>query len=196
MPQLFPTSSFTLITKGIHPAICCEFVDLGIVETKWGKKHKGMWVFQVAETEEDGRRKEARCKFNLTVGSTKKPSKVQKLMGKWRGQSYSEAELKNGDVDPEKPVGVACLLDIEHITVEDGTTIHFVDNVLPPGEIRLQPEGYVPVAQRSEGGDHGPDDDEGPGSPGSAPAPPPPPPPTTIPPSQPIAGAQADRPPF
>ena len=153
MPQLFPTQgTFSLITQGLHPAICCEFIDLGTVDTRWGKKHKGAWVFQVDEREENGKRKEIRCSYNLAVGSVRKPSKVQKLMGKWRGQPYTQEELENGDVDPEKPIGQPCLLDIEHTEVEDGTTIHYVDMILPPGDMRLEPEDYVPVAERDPGG--------------------------------------------
>ena len=211
MPQLFPNeTNFTLVPKGIHPAVCCEFVDLDVVETKWGKRHKAKWVFQVDSREEDGRRQEVHCKFNLTVGTAKKPSKVQKFMGKWRGQAYTEAELKNGDVDPERPVGQPCMLDIEHMTLEDGTTIYYVDNILPPGEIRLKPENYVPVAQRERGKTGSDEDSNDPDTGAAAPASPPPPaapaaPPSTAAPPPPpagaastgaISGAQQDRPPF
>lgn len=149
MPKIYPSKgTFCLVTKGIHPAVCCEFLDLGIVETKWGKKPKGAWIFQVNELDDDGKRKEVKCKFNLTVGTVKKPSKVQKLMGKWRGEAYDQDELENGDVDPERTVGQPCLLDIEHTTLDDGTTIHYIDGILPPGDVRLQPEGYVPTSER------------------------------------------------
>ena len=189
MPKIYPSKgNFSLITKGIHPAVCCEFVDLGIVETKWGKKPKGAWVFQVAELDDDGKRKEIKCKFNLSVGSVKKPSKVQKFMGKWRGEAYSQDELDNGDVDPERPVGLPCVLDVEHTTLDDGTTVHFVDGILPPTDVRLEPESYVPMSEREtsaatgNGGDRngaGPRDEDGEES--EAPK---------------VSGAQDNRPPF
>lgn len=151
MPALYPSKEMsTPVSKGLHPAICCEFLDLGIVDTRYGKKHKGAWVFQVDERDDEGKRKEIRCKFNLAVGTPTKPSKVQKLMGKWRGASYSQAELDNGDIDPEKPVGQPCILDVEHATLDDGTLIHYVDSILPAGEVRLEPVGYVPVAERAQ----------------------------------------------
>ena len=152
MPAIYPTiGNFSLITKGMHPAVCCEFLDLGIVETQYGKKPKGAWVFQVDELDDDGQRKEIRCKFNMTVGSVKKPSKVQKLMGKWRGAPYDHEELENGDVDPECPVGQPCQLDIEHTTLDDGTTIHFVEQIYPPGDVCLEPEDYVRTNERPHG---------------------------------------------
>lgn len=176
MAPILPTQGeFELVSKGLQPAVCCEYKDLGMVDTKYGKKPKGMWIFQVAETGENGKRKEIRCKFNLAVGTVSKPSKVQKLMGKWRGQSYSQAELENGDVDPERPVGLPCLLDIEHTTLDDGTEIHYVDSVLPPNEVRLEPKGYVPLDERSRSSETTEES-------------------TTAKPE--MAGAQEDRPPF
>lgn len=176
MAPILPTQGeFEIITKGLQPGVCCEYKDLGMVDTKYGKKPKGMWVFQVAETAENGKRKEIRCKFNLAVGTVSKPSKVQKLMGKWRGQSYSQAELENGDIDPEKPVGLPCLLDIEHTTLDDGTEIHYVDSVLPPSEVRLEPKDYVPLDERSRSTETKEES-------------------TTEKPE--VAGAQEDRPPF
>jgi hypothetical protein len=183
MAPILPTQGeFELVSKGLHPAVCCEYKDLGIVDTKYGKKPKGMWVFQVAETNDEGKRKEIRCKFNLSVGTTSKPSKVQKMMGKWRGRSYSTAELENGDVDPEKPVGLPCLIDIEHMTLDDGTEIHYVDSILPPSDVRLEPQNYVPVDKRSraQGSSSSSSPDRG----------------DEETPKPEVAGAKTDRPPF
>lgn len=175
MASILPTTTkFELVSPGFHPAVCCEFKDLGIVETRYGKKPKGMWVFQVDEEDQDGRRKEIRCKFNLTVGTVKKPSKVQELMGKWRKKPYTQEELENGDVDPERPVGVPCIIDVMHKTLDDGTEIHFVDGVHPPGDVKLTPKNYVPVDERAHTETH---DDE----PGVGPE---------------VTGARNDRPPF
>ena len=187
--KLYPSASFALVSKGTHPAVCCEFVDLGKVETNWGRKHKGMWVFQVDETEENGRRKEVYCKFNLSVGALSQPTKVQRLMGQWRGRAYSLEEVKNGHVDPEKPVGHACRLEIEHATMEDGAVIHYVEHVRPPAETRLEPAGYKPLAGRIEGG---PDEEGEDGGVSPAPVAPSPSPASARVSSE----VKADRPPF
>ena len=173
-PILPTTSKFELVSRGLQPAVCCEFKDLGIVDTPYGKKPKGMWIFQVAEEDKDGRRKEIRCKFNLAVGTVKKPSKVQEMMGKWRTEPYTQEELDKGQVDPERPVGVPCVLDVMHKILDDGTEIHYVDGVHPPADVKLKPKDYIPIGQRSGGSDE-------PDEPGVEPE---------------VAGAQNDRPPF
>ena len=150
MASILPNATkFELVSRGLQPAVCCEFKDLGIVDTPYGKKPKGMWVFQVAEEDCDGRRKEIRCRFNLAVGTAKNPSKVQELMGKWRKRPYTQEELENGDVDPEKAVGVPCILDVMHKTLDDGKEIHYVDGVHPAADVKLKPTDYVPIEERS-----------------------------------------------
>jgi hypothetical protein len=132
----------------LHDAVCCEFKDLGVQDTPWGPKHQGMLVFQVAERNDEGSRKEVRMYFTMTLGSDDYPSRIRKFVEKWRGKALSDEELDEFDL--ELLVGKPCRLDTIVKESKKGRQYAAIESVLKASDVKLEPEDYVPVDDREE----------------------------------------------
>jgi hypothetical protein len=148
----------------IHDAVCCEFKDLGEKETPWGRQHQGVLVFQVAEEIEGGdyagKRKEVRLYFNMKIGTETYPSKIRKIVEKWRGKPFQVEELAEG-FDMEVLVGQPCRLDVGQKTNKEGTrTYATVDGIQKAGRKKLKPKDYVPIDERESNGNGLESDDD------------------------------------
>ena len=136
----------------IHDAVCCEFIDLGTKDGPYGKQHQGQLIFQVAELNDFGERKEVRLFFNMTLGNKQFPSKFRKLAEKWRGKEFTEEEASSG-FDPADMVGAPCRLDInQKMNASGDRTYAVVDGISKVGEVKLEPKDYTPVDEREKGG--------------------------------------------
>jgi hypothetical protein len=163
-------SQFEPASVDIHDAVCAEFVDLGMKANPFDGKelHQGQLVFQVAEEVEEGdfagQRKEVRLFFNMKLGTPTYPSKIRKIIEKWRGKPLTDEEVAEG-FSLEALEGVPCRLDISHKTNKDGSrTYAVVDSISKAGRKKLKVKDYTPVAERSNGSDEtvqeSSDDDE------------------------------------
>lgn len=120
--------SYEPVSADIHRAVCVEFVDLGILPTKFGPKPSGKYYFQVEEkNSKSGVPKTIGFKFNMSTGSSSKPSLVRSLLKGWRGRDLTNEEAKDG-FDLASIVGTQGRLVVElNPDAQDPTRIY--DNI-------------------------------------------------------------------
>ena len=131
--------------EGIHPAICVDVVDLGLVETEFqGQKrmvNKVKVVFESEQKTEDG--KACTVSKNFTASLHPK-SNLSAFIGKWRGRPVLPGE----SIHLEKLIGASCTLVISHQQNMSGKTYAAIDAVSKPTK-RVAPSGqYDPEAAR------------------------------------------------
>ena len=116
-----------LAPEGLHPAVCCDVVDLGLVLNKFGKKqHKVYirWQLDVVDPE-TGERHEATRRYTLSLWQ----SNLAKDLQSWRGKPFTPEEKKGFDL--ERLLGANCQLQIVH-EERNGTVYANVNAVVPP----------------------------------------------------------------
>ena len=131
--------------EGIHPAVCVDVIDLGLVETDFqGQKkmvNKVKLVFESEQKTEDG--KNCTVSKNFTASLHPK-AKLAEFLGKWRGRPVVPAET----IDLAKLLGASCTLVISHQQNMSGKTYASIDAVSKPTK-KVAPSGtYDPAAAR------------------------------------------------
>lgn len=101
--------SFEPAPEGVHMAVCCDVVDLGEIETKFGKKHKIDVVWQVDEKMKDGRPYLVQQRYTASLNEK---ANLRHDLEAWRGKKFTEEELAGFDL--EKLIGVPCQLLVVH----------------------------------------------------------------------------------
>lgn len=122
-----PESNYTPCPEGLHHAVAVDVVDLGIVSSAFGDKHRVRLVWQIEEENtETNRRFEARKQYNLTLHEK---ASLRKDLEAWRGRKFTDAELKGFDL--EKLIGINCQIQVVHDLSEDGSVYANVQAVVP-----------------------------------------------------------------
>ena len=109
---------WTPAPEGLHQAVCVDVIDLGEVDTAWGKKPKVRVVWQIEEISPDDN-KRCRVQKQYTISLSEKAN-LRKDLECWRGRKFTSEELKGFDL--EKLVGVNCQLQIIHNLSDEGKT--------------------------------------------------------------------------
>lgn len=137
---------FTPAPEGLHSAVCCDVVDLGMVDSQWGKKHKVAIYWQIEEAQEDGRRFLVIARFSLTLHEK---SRLRPTLEAWRGKRLTAAELKSFDL--ETLLGKGCQLSVLHAQTDRGTFAN-VSAITPlaKGQKPLAVEGYTRKVDRDD----------------------------------------------
>ncbi|MDB6057686.1 MAG: putative phage associated protein [Verrucomicrobiales bacterium] len=131
--------------EGIHPAVCVDVIDLGLVENEFqGEKrmvHKLRLVFESEQKLDDGRN----CTITKNFTASLHPkAKLAEFLGKWRGRPVVPGET----IDLGKLIGASCTLVISHQLNLSGQTYGAIDAVSKPTK-KLAPSGhYDPAAAR------------------------------------------------
>jgi hypothetical protein len=137
--------------EGMFDVVCVDVVDLGIVESKFGDKHKCRIVFELSCKMGDGRPFTAGKSFTLSLHEK---ASLNKFLKQWRGVPLTAEELKGFDL--ERLMGVPARVVIVH-EENDGnlygniTTIMKADpkaKLLPTGTYirkKDRPGGSVPT---------------------------------------------------
>jgi hypothetical protein len=131
--------------EGIHPAVCLDVMDLGIVETEFqGQKklvNKVKLTFETEAKTDDGKN----CTVSKSFTASLHPkAKLSEFIGKWRGRPVVPGE----SVDLGKLIGACCTLVISHQQNMVGKTYASIDAVSKPTR-RVTPSGqYDPAAAR------------------------------------------------
>jgi hypothetical protein len=116
--------NFQPAPEGTHAAVCVDVVDLGIVDTPFGKRHKIVIVWQIDETMENGKPYLVQRQYTCIL--TEKAT-LRRDLESWRGSPFNPTELEGFDV--EKLIGVACLINVIH-EQRNGTTYANVASVM------------------------------------------------------------------
>lgn len=123
--------------EGIHPAVCVDVIDLGMVDVKYGEEektvHKLRLVFETEEKMEDGRNFIVSKKFTASLHPK---ANLNKFISTWRGKTIHPDE----EIELEKLIGVSCVLVISHQELPDGKVYASIDAVSKPTK-KLTPSG-------------------------------------------------------
>ena len=105
------TGDFKPHPEGIHPAVCVDVMDLGLVETDFqGQRklvNKVKLTFESEAKSDDG--KACTVSKNFTASLHPK-AKLAEFLGKWRGRPVAPGE----SIDLQKLIGANCTLVISH----------------------------------------------------------------------------------
>src|SRR6202142_3914436 len=131
--------------EGIHPAVCVDVMDLGLVETEFQGQRKMVnkvkLTFESEPKTEDG--KPCSVSKNFTASLHPK-AKLAEFLGKWRGRPVVPGET----IDLQKLIGACCTLVISHQQNLVGKTYASIDAVSKPTR-KVAPSGqYDPAAAR------------------------------------------------
>lgn len=139
------TSDFKPHPEGIHPAICLDVIDLGMVKTEYQGEHrivpKVKLVFESEQKTEDGRN----CTISKNFTASLHPkARLAEFLGKWRGRPVLPGEA----IDLGKLIGVCCTLVISHQQNFAGKTYASIDAISKPTKKLNASGGYDPAATR------------------------------------------------
>ena len=149
-----PESNYTPAPEGLHHAVAVDVIDLGVLQTNWGDKHKVRLVWQIEEENaETGRRFEVRKQYNLSLHEK---ATLRKDLEAWRGRKFTDEELKGFDL--EKLLGANAQVQVVQDISEDGSIYANVQAVVPaPKNVaKLHPQDYVRVKDRPQQQGNGP----------------------------------------
>ena len=97
------SEGFTQPPEGVHSALCVDVIDLGVVPTDFGPKHKVRLVFELEACMEDGRPFIVSKSFNASMHAK---SSLNAFISKWRGKPVAEGET----IDLDKLLGASATL--------------------------------------------------------------------------------------
>ena len=131
--------------EGIHPAVCVDVMDLGLVETDFqGVKklvNKVKVVFETEMKTTDGSDSTVAKSFTASLHPK---SNLSGFLSKWRGRPVAPGE----SIQLEKLIGACCTLVISHQKSLSGKTYASIDAVSKPTK-KITPSGqYDPAAAR------------------------------------------------
>lgn len=141
------SGKFEPCPPGMQQAVCCDVVDLGLMETQWGQKHKIDIVWQSDEKMKDGRPYLVKKRYTLSLNER---ANLRHDLESWRHKPFTENEAQGFDV--ERLIGVNALLNVVHKAGSKGSVVFAnVMNVTPVMKgmptLTVSPE-YVRVCNR------------------------------------------------
>lgn len=125
-----PESKFTPAPEGLHAAVCCDVVDLGLLDDGYGMKHKVeiWWQLDFVNADTDKRFLVRRRYTN----SLSEKANLRKDLEVWRGRKFTPIELQGFDL--EKLIGVCAQVQVVHRITDEGKTFANVQAVVPLGK--------------------------------------------------------------
>ncbi len=137
--------TFTPAPMGLHRAVCCDVVELGWLDTKWGKKRTICICWQILATMEDGKPYMVTERYNATLYE----SNLLAALESWRGRPFTDEERKNFDVD--SVLGAQCQINVVHNTSSKNGKLYANASAIVPGMKGLPPlvvRDYIRVRDR------------------------------------------------
>lgn len=131
--------------EGIHPAICVDVIDMGLMETEFQgirrMQQKLRLVFETEQKTDDGKN----CTISKSFTASLHPkARLSEFLGKWRGRPVVPGE----SIDLSKLIGANCTLVISHQQNMVGRTYACIDAVSKPTKQLTASGGYDPEAAR------------------------------------------------
>lgn len=121
-------SKYVPAPEGLHNAACVDLIDLGIVETQWGKQAKIKLVWELdpdtAGLMADGRRFTISQRY---TPSLHEKSRLHKDLKSWRGRPFTPEELAGFEL--ETVIGAPCKILIQH-SEKDGQTYSNISAIM------------------------------------------------------------------
>jgi hypothetical protein len=137
--------------EGIHPAVCVDVIDLGMVETEFqGQKRivpKLKLVFESEQKTEDGRSCVVSRRFTASLHPK---ARLAEFLGKWRGRPVVPGE----SIDLSKLIGACCTLVVSHQQNPQGRTFASIDAISKPTKKLKASGGYDPAAARQRAAEY------------------------------------------
>lgn len=140
---------FEVAPQGLHQAVCIDVIDLGLMQTAWGPKHRVRIRWAIDAQNSRGYPFWISATYNLTLGTSSKPSGLRKALESWRGKQFTDEEVKCFDLD--KVIGANCQLQVIHRPGDGGKVWANVQAVVPIGKNMVPmrvPADYVRVGER------------------------------------------------
>lgn len=122
--------------SGLQRAVCCDVVELGLVDTNFGRKRKIKLCWQSEHLMENGKPFLIQQRYTATLHPK---GTLRPALESWRGKALTQQEAE--DFDLEVLLGKNCQILIVHNT-KDGTTYGNVQSIVPP------PKGVPPLTVR------------------------------------------------
>ena len=139
------TTEFAPHPEGIHPAVCVDVIDLGMVETEFqgqrSLKPKLKVVFESEQKTADGRGCTVSRRFTASLHPK---ARLAEFIGKWRGRPVVPGE----SIDLSKLIGACCTLVVSHQQNPQGRTFASIDAISKPTRKVTLSGGYDPAAAR------------------------------------------------
>ena len=138
-----PQSQYEPPPAGLHQGVCCDVVDLGLVENKkFGKTQPMVRLYWVL----DDLNKEGRPHIisQSYTNSLHEKAKLRQHLEAWRGKPFTAEELVRFDL--EKLLGANCQIQVVHNISSEGRTYANVSAVVALGQrmARMEiPKDYV-----------------------------------------------------
>jgi hypothetical protein len=131
--------------EGIHPAVCVDVMDLGLVETEFqGQRRMVNKVKLVFESEQKTDEGKNCIVFRNFTASLHPKAKLAEFLGKWRGRPVLPGET----IDLAKLLGACCTLVISHQQNLAGKTYASIDAISKPTKKLAVSGHYDPAAAR------------------------------------------------
>jgi hypothetical protein len=120
---------FTPAPEGLHQAVCCDVVDIGLVRNQWGEQHKVeiRWQLEI-ENEKNGKPFMVVRRYTLSLHAK---STLRQHLEAWRSKKFTAEELEGFDL--EKLIGANCQVQIVHNVSDDGKTFGNLQAIVPVG---------------------------------------------------------------
>lgn len=146
-----PGATFTPAPAGLHQGVCCDVVDLGVLEVTYPgkpakKQHKISVVWQLDAFADDGKRARVSKRYTLSLHEK---AGLRKDLESWRGRAFTPAELAPPGFDIERLIGANAQINVAHAD-KAGTTYANVTGIVPLGKgmVKLGIDDYVRVKDR------------------------------------------------
>lgn len=140
---------FTQAPGGVHAAVCCDVVDMGVLEVTYSnktkKQHKIRVVWQIEQAMEDGKPFIVQKRYTLSLHEK---ASLRADLESWRSKPFTEDELHGFDV--ETVIGAAALLNVVP-EMKNGTVYSNVKSImkLPKNFTVLQVRDYIRAKDRT-----------------------------------------------
>jgi hypothetical protein len=124
---------------GLHQAVCVDVVDLGMQDTKFGRKRQLKIVWQLKSKNEKGERFQVRGTYTQSLHEK---SRLRHDLQTWRGKPFKDADLREFDV--EKLIGANCQIQVIHRVSSTGRTYGNAQAIVPIASemSSLKPDNY------------------------------------------------------
>lgn len=139
-------SPWEIPEEGVHRAVCCDVIDLGLIDGFFGNAYKVDFRWQVEELTIEGKPMLVTRRF---TNSLHEKSNMRPFLEAWRGKKFTDDELEAFDL--ERLIGANCQLQIMY-NIKGDKTFANVTTIMPPvkGVPPLTVRDYIRKAQRPE----------------------------------------------